>query len=492
MARTTLGLLVYRRADGAEEYIQLRQGGATLGRDATCTFVIAHPAVSRQHARIELQGDHYAIVDVGSANGTFVNGVRINDVQPLRSGDEVWLGAGDVALRFSDPEERLIAQPSSISSTPDVVLPTSPQAPGGALPGDGTLDMTSTRIDSNLGALLKTRLPMLQIALDIQQMTEYLAPLLRPLASDESTPVVTYAKVLDYTQGEGGKVEYTVTGINGGATCTVIGRLYSAAGDVVRRRRTMQTLWGEVFARTPYLNVPQPLGVILDLPMLCYVQPDGQLLSEAIIQEHVTRWMEQLGAWLGILHRQRLSTDRPFQIQAELANVQAWAHLVEHTWPAGAEAATRIAGYLHGRAGALTFATDVPIHGDFHYGHVLVNGGVRVVESDTLYGGDPHVDLAHFCAYLRLLVYRRNMLRPPVMALQSAFLRTYTQQTGWSPNERFAYFFAYTCLKIAKQLCSRRGIPPHPDGDEQRRQVLLILQHGLSALPKDTNETTAL
>jgi hypothetical protein len=489
MARTTLGLLVYRRPDGTEEHIQLRQGVTSLGRDVACTFVITHPSVSRRHARIELQGDQYVIVDAGSANGTFVNRSRITNAHTLRSGDEVWLGESDVALRFSDPEERLTARPvGSAAPTPE----TDPQSSVASRTADVTRAMTSTRIDSNIGAILKARLPMLQIALDPQQMTSYLEPLLKPLAYDAGAPVVTYAKVLDYIQGEGGLIEYTVAGTNKGEVCTVIGKLYAEAGAVVRKHRTLQTLWGEVFARTSYLGVPQPLGYILDLPMLCYLQPTGRPLSEAIVEEPAVRRLEQLGVWLAMLHRQQLPAERQLQARAELANVQAWAHLVAHKWPEGAEAASRISGYLQARAGELQFATDTPIHGDFHYGHILVNGGVHVLACDTLSSGDPHVDLAHFCAYLRLLVYRQNVTRPPVMTLQSAFLSAYTQQTGWSPNERFAYFFAYTCLKIAKQLCSRRGLPPRPDSDEQRRQVLLMLQHGLSALPKDTNETTAL
>jgi DNA-binding winged helix-turn-helix (wHTH) protein len=76
--------------------------------------VIAHPIVSRLHARIELQHDRYLLFDAGSANGTFVNGVRIEIEQghQLSTGDSIWLGSEDATLAFSDPEETLVMQAS--------------------------------------------------------------------------------------------------------------------------------------------------------------------------------------------------------------------------------------------------------------------------------------------------------------------------------------------------------------------------------------------
>jgi len=106
------GVLTQRRADGAEERIQLRQAVTTIGRSDGCTVVIPLPNVSRLHARIELQHDRYVLFDAGSANGTFVNGKRIEQDYKLNTGDEIWLGSGEVALRFTDPEETLIGQPS--------------------------------------------------------------------------------------------------------------------------------------------------------------------------------------------------------------------------------------------------------------------------------------------------------------------------------------------------------------------------------------------
>ena len=112
MARATPGLLTFQSPDGAEERFLMRQDVTTLGRSDSCAVVIAHPIVSRLHARIELQHDRYLLFDAGSANGTFVNGARIEQGHQLSTGDTIWLGSEDATLSFSDPEETLVMQAS--------------------------------------------------------------------------------------------------------------------------------------------------------------------------------------------------------------------------------------------------------------------------------------------------------------------------------------------------------------------------------------------
>lgn len=112
MARSAPGVLTYRLAEGDEQRIKLHDEVTTLGRSASCVVVIVLPVISRLHARIELQHDRYVLFDAGSANGTFVNGKRIEQPAQLSTGDEIWLGSADVALHFADPEETLVMLPS--------------------------------------------------------------------------------------------------------------------------------------------------------------------------------------------------------------------------------------------------------------------------------------------------------------------------------------------------------------------------------------------
>lgn len=79
---------------------------ALIGRDpSTCAVVVPHPTVSRQHARIDQQGAGFTITDMGSRNGTSVNGRRLqpNLAQPLRDGDVIRIGdqqGNSVGLTF--------------------------------------------------------------------------------------------------------------------------------------------------------------------------------------------------------------------------------------------------------------------------------------------------------------------------------------------------------------------------------------------------------
>jgi DNA-binding winged helix-turn-helix (wHTH) protein len=108
MTRIRPGLLTYRCDDGTDSSVLLVHDVTTLGRSDTCAVVVSAPTVSRLHARIELQHDRYVLFDAGSANGTFVNGKRIQDGYQLTTGDKIMLGSSDELLCFYDPEETLI------------------------------------------------------------------------------------------------------------------------------------------------------------------------------------------------------------------------------------------------------------------------------------------------------------------------------------------------------------------------------------------------
>ena len=70
-----------------------------LGRDATCDRVLDDPRVSRQHARLIRDGGGLKIEDLGSQNGTFVNGQRITAAVILRPNDVVAIGCFTFKLK---------------------------------------------------------------------------------------------------------------------------------------------------------------------------------------------------------------------------------------------------------------------------------------------------------------------------------------------------------------------------------------------------------
>jgi hypothetical protein len=73
------------------ERVTLGEFIVTVGRMPESTVVLADPNVSRNHAEVRPQGDGYVVIDLGSTNGTRVNGVRISE-HTLRDGDEIMFG----------------------------------------------------------------------------------------------------------------------------------------------------------------------------------------------------------------------------------------------------------------------------------------------------------------------------------------------------------------------------------------------------------------
>jgi predicted component of type VI protein secretion system len=64
----------------------------TIGRDSVNGIVINDAEISRRHARLTFQGGKYVLEDLGSTNGTFVNGQRLAGPRVLKAGEVVSLG----------------------------------------------------------------------------------------------------------------------------------------------------------------------------------------------------------------------------------------------------------------------------------------------------------------------------------------------------------------------------------------------------------------
>lgn len=79
------------------ERFSLTESIITVGRHPESNLVLADPNVSRNHAEIRPQGDRFVVVDLGSTNGTRVNGLRVNQ-QVLQDGDDV--SFGNTRMRF--------------------------------------------------------------------------------------------------------------------------------------------------------------------------------------------------------------------------------------------------------------------------------------------------------------------------------------------------------------------------------------------------------
>jgi len=105
--------LVMTRGPEAGRRISLKEPDVILGRDPRSSIVVDHPQVSRRHARIAWRDDVWVIHDLGSTNGTFVNGRVVDEVRPLVNGDTIRLGeAVEARYEYHRPPERDRVMPS--------------------------------------------------------------------------------------------------------------------------------------------------------------------------------------------------------------------------------------------------------------------------------------------------------------------------------------------------------------------------------------------
>lgn len=119
----------------------IEQEELLLGRDLANDIAISDPEVSRRHARFVIQNDNVLVEDLGSTNGTFLNGERISSPQQLRPGDVLTLGES-IVLVFEkagyDPDATVVSsrgeptvqgkpEPQAFQAPPDPAAYRQPQ-----------------------------------------------------------------------------------------------------------------------------------------------------------------------------------------------------------------------------------------------------------------------------------------------------------------------------------------------------------------------------
>ena len=76
----------------------------TIGRDDVAELALSDGSISRRHCRVERDSEsgRYILVDLGSTNGTRVNGTRVDKKVPLAAGDKIFLGASVIRFAYAD------------------------------------------------------------------------------------------------------------------------------------------------------------------------------------------------------------------------------------------------------------------------------------------------------------------------------------------------------------------------------------------------------
>ena len=96
-------LLVVQRGPGAGSRYLLDTDLSTVGRHPESDIFLDDITVSRRHVEFRREGKTFRVHDVGSLNGTYVNGDRVDDAE-LQNGDEVRIGKFRLIFFASDAE----------------------------------------------------------------------------------------------------------------------------------------------------------------------------------------------------------------------------------------------------------------------------------------------------------------------------------------------------------------------------------------------------
>jgi sigma-B regulation protein RsbU (phosphoserine phosphatase) len=94
--------LVFLAGPIAGRRYKLADGEYVIGRRSDCQIFVPDMRVSRQHARLWKDGEGWALEDLGSNNGTFINGVRLQQATPLKHDDEILIANNRIRVEARD------------------------------------------------------------------------------------------------------------------------------------------------------------------------------------------------------------------------------------------------------------------------------------------------------------------------------------------------------------------------------------------------------
>lgn len=123
------------------EPIRLKADRAVvIGRSPSCDLPVASSRVSRRHAWVHREGTKYAVSDLGSTNGTFVNDQPVNGARVLKAGDRIRVGDHIITFCMMEPTAGAITVDESAGQGTEVFSRTGPVLghPQDALQGDLT------------------------------------------------------------------------------------------------------------------------------------------------------------------------------------------------------------------------------------------------------------------------------------------------------------------------------------------------------------------
>ena len=262
-------------------------------------------------------------------------------------------------------------------------------------------------------------------------------------------------------------VGYTVRGLDGPRSTYLVGKRFEEQHRARLLRDHLDLLGSGPFA-AGRLRVPALVAFLPALGLVVYRRCEGTPLHRVPSPDDRVRDARLAARWLARLHTSGVLLPRTFCLDQEEQSTCEWATVIADRHPGLAGRAHALAAAWAGGAHAGRPVPAVPIHKDFHPGHVLVGDDVCVIDLDEARNGDPTFDVAHFLSYLELM-------SPAATRTAAAFLEEYADATGWADAGTYRSFCAYTWLKIAKQCALGTGpfrtVPPDRRPDEAARAL---------------------
>ena len=111
--------LVISLPDAGEVIHELTDPAVTVGRTDDNSLQIEDASVSTHHARLEALGNGYLLTDLGSTNGTYLNGEPLEEPRKLKAGDRVRFGKVDAIYEVpGEPSAQLLPQEDAAPVVP--------------------------------------------------------------------------------------------------------------------------------------------------------------------------------------------------------------------------------------------------------------------------------------------------------------------------------------------------------------------------------------
>src|SRR4051812_50135263 len=95
--------LVFLAGPIAGRRYKLGEGEYVIGRRSDCQIFVPDMRVSRQHARLWRDGESWTLEDLGSNNGTYINGIRLQSSTQLRHDNEITIANNKIPAEANEP-----------------------------------------------------------------------------------------------------------------------------------------------------------------------------------------------------------------------------------------------------------------------------------------------------------------------------------------------------------------------------------------------------